>query len=160
MKNAKLGKFEQFSASKYRVGIVVAEFNADITTGLLLEALRMLNKYGVSEQNIKIIKVPGSVEIPVVLKALAEKKTGKGKGRGEYDCLIALGAVIRGDTAHFDYVCKMVSEGILRVMMDYNLPVGFGILTVENKKQALARFEIGGWAAEAALQSANIIKKL
>ncbi len=142
--------FKSFDAKKYRVGIVVAQFNRDVTEGLLKSVEKKLAEYRVPKKNITICPVAGSVEMPVVLKAFAET--------GKYDCLVALGAVIRGDTAHFDYVCKIVSEGILRVMMDYGVPVGFGVLTMENKEQALVRFHVGGEAVEAALQTARTIK--
>ncbi|MDO8626522.1 MAG: 6,7-dimethyl-8-ribityllumazine synthase [Candidatus Magasanikbacteria bacterium] len=160
MLKAELGKFKKFDAKNYKVGIVAAQFNADITTELLKFAKKMLTAYRVLPKNIEIVYVPGSVEIPVVLQAMAEKRIGKGSGKNKYDCLVALGAVIRGETTHYDYVCKMVSEGVMRVALDYNIPVGFGVLTVENKKQARERLGVGGGAVEAALQTAKIIQEL
>ena len=145
-------QFKIFDAKKYRVGIVVAQFNRDVTDGLLASAQSKLKEYGVLVNNFSIHAVAGCVEIPVVLKALAEA--------GTYDCLVALGAIIRGDTAHFEYVCKIVSEGVLRVMIDYTLPVGFGVLTMENKEQALIRFHVGGEAVEAALQTARTVQDI
>ncbi|HLD61089.1 MAG TPA: 6,7-dimethyl-8-ribityllumazine synthase [Patescibacteria group bacterium] len=150
MHEAIRGKFEIFDASAYRVGIVVAQFNADITEELLKSAQEMLATYRVQEKNVTIARVAGCVEIPVVLKAMAESK--------KFDCLVALGTVVRGDTPHFDYVCKIVSEGVLRVMMDYGMPVGFGVLTLENMEQAKARFGVGGGAVEAAVQTVKEIK--
>jgi 6,7-dimethyl-8-ribityllumazine synthase len=141
-------EFEVFNASAYRIGIVVGMFNDEITEKLLESAKEMCVQYSIPEENISVYRVAGCVEIPVILKNLAEKK---------YDCLVALGVIIRGDTPHFEYVAKIVSEGVLRVMMDYGIPVGFGILTCENIEQARIRIHTGGGAVEAALQSAKII---
>lgn len=143
--------FQPFNASAYRVGIVCAKFNGDVTEKVLTNALEKLNKYQVLKTNITVKYVAGSVELPIMLQALAKKK--------KYDCLIAIGAVILGQTDHYTYVCKMTSEGILRVMLDYSLPVGFAVLTVKNKKLAMARISIGGEAVEAALQTVKEIKK-
>lgn len=150
--NVVKAQFEKFDAKKYRVGIVVAQFNKDVTEELLQSAEAKLKEYGVPMNKIRIHRVAGGVEIPVVLAALAKTK--------KFDCLVALGTVIRGDTPHFEYVCKVVSEGVLRVMLDYTIPVGFGVLTLENKEQAMKRFHVGGEAVEAALQSARIIKSI
>ncbi|MDE2031106.1 MAG: 6,7-dimethyl-8-ribityllumazine synthase [Patescibacteria group bacterium] len=144
-------EFEIFNAKSYHVGIVVGAFNYEVTDKLLESAVEMCHKYSIPDDNIKIYHVAGSVEIPVILKALAGEK---------YDCLVALGAIIRGDTPHFDYVAKIVSEGVLQVMMTSGIPVGFGVLTCENIEQAQARLHTGGGAVEAALQSAKIIKNL
>ncbi|MDP2599938.1 MAG: 6,7-dimethyl-8-ribityllumazine synthase [Deltaproteobacteria bacterium] len=152
MQNTNNGIFKDFDASGYRLGIVVAQFNKDITDGLLQTALAKASKYNIPEENVKIFMVAGSIEIPVILKAMAESK--------KYDCLVALGAVIRGETAHFEYVAKVVSEGILRVQLDSGIPVGFGILTCENVAQAKVRINFGANATEAALQSAKLIKGL
>lgn len=152
MQRTNKGSLEVFDASSYRVGVVVSEFNADITKRLLQNCLAGLKKYGVEDKNIKIVRVAGAVEIPLILQALAQRK--------KYDCLVALGAVIRGDTPHFEYVCKIVAEGVLRVSLDHSVPVGFGVLTCNTKKQALARLKSAyGWA-QAALHSAHIIKSL
>lgn len=144
------GQFEKFDASSYKIAIVTARFNREICDGLLESALKTCEQYGI--KNPSVYKVPGSVEIPVILKILASTK--------KYDCLVALGAVIRGETPHFEYVAKMTSEGVLRVMMDYEIPIGFGVLTCENQDQAIARVHVGGEAVEAGLQSAKIIKIL
>jgi len=144
------GQFKVFDASSYQMGIVVAQFNRDITEGLLENAFLTAEKYGISQDKIFVSRVPGSVEIPVVLRALAEKR---------FDALVALGCVIQGETNHYDYVCKIVSEGVLRVMMDYGIPVGFGILTCETKEQAMARLDAGGGAVEAALQTLKELEK-
>lgn len=150
MQNAEMGKFKKFDAKNYKVGIVVAQFNSGITSELLASAKTMLKKYGVTKH--KVVHVAGSIEVPVVLQKMAKSK--------KFTCLVALGAVIRGETAHFDYVCKIVSEGVLRVMLDYNLPVGFGIITVDSEAQARARFGVGGGAVEAALQTARTLQEI
>jgi 6,7-dimethyl-8-ribityllumazine synthase len=137
-----------FDASRLKVGIVVARFNQEITGQILEDALDTLKKYNVRENSIKVISVPGSVEIPFALQKLAKTK--------KYDCLVALGAVIKGETDHYLYVCKMAQEGVLRVMLDYEIPVGFGVLTVNNLEQAKVRVEIGAAASAAALELANL----
>ena len=141
-------EFELFDASTFKIGIVVGMFNDEITSKLLESAKEMCVRYFIPEENISVYHVAGCVEIPVILNALAEKK---------YDCLVALGAIIRGDTPHFDYVAKIVSEGVLRVMLDHTVPVGFGVLTCENIEQTRIRTHTGGAAVEAALQSAKIL---
>ncbi|MCX6705481.1 MAG: 6,7-dimethyl-8-ribityllumazine synthase, partial [Candidatus Woesebacteria bacterium] len=99
-----------------------------------------------SKKNIRVMRVSGAVELPFALHKL---------GRSEKpDFMVALGCVIQGDTPHFDYVCKMAQEGILKIMLEDNIPVGFGILTVNNLKQAKQRIHVGGEAALAALELA------
>jgi 6,7-dimethyl-8-ribityllumazine synthase len=129
-----------------RIGIVVARFNHDITEGLKASAMSKLYECKVAEQNITTISVPGAAEIPYALQKLAHTK--------RYDCLVALGCVIEGETPHFEYVCKMVQEGILRVTLDEKLPIGFGIVTVHTLEQAIARKHLGADAAAAALECA------
>lgn len=143
-------QFEIFNASNYKVGIVVARFNSDVTEALLESVKQRLSKYQIPPENTFVYCVAGSVEIPLILKKLAESK--------KFDCLIAIGAVIRGETLHFNYVAKILSEGVLRITLDFGIPIGFGVLTTNNHEQALARLHVGGEAAEAALQSAKIIK--
>lgn len=149
MQKSKTANFKKFNAGGYSVGIVVAEFNKDITEALLESALQTLHKYGVRDSKIKICRVAGSIEIPVILQSLAMQK--------KFDCLIAIGTIIRGETPHFDYVAKIVSEGVLRIMLDFNIPIGFGVLTLDSKTQANERINSGGGAAEAALQSARLL---
>ena len=98
------------------------------------------------EKNIRIVYVAGSVELPFALNKLALSK--------KYDFLVALGCVVKGETPHFDYVCKMAQEGILEVMLEENIPVGFGVLTVNNIRQARARIHVGAESALAALELA------
>lgn len=150
MHDAEQARFEKFNASDYRVAIVASQFNWGITEDLLGDALKMLSVYKISHDLVEIYRVAGCIEIPVVLQGLAGKK--------QYDCLVALGAVVRGETPHFDYVAKIVSEGILKVMLDFGIAVGFGIITTDNIVQAQARTRIGGAAVEAALHNAKLLK--
>ncbi len=152
MQDSTNGKFPLFDASSFRVGIVVSEFNHDLTSHLLASALAELELYRVKPKNITTVRVAGCVEIPVMLQALAASK--------KYNCLIALGTVIRGDTPHFDYVCQIVADGIGEVMLDYTIPIGFGILTLNKKPQAASRLSAGAAAITAALQAAYSIKQL
>ncbi|MBI2443981.1 MAG: 6,7-dimethyl-8-ribityllumazine synthase [Candidatus Magasanikbacteria bacterium] len=152
MQQAERPKFKLFKASEYRVGIAVAQFNRAITRRLLAGARACLLRYGVPARQITVAEVAGSIELPVALQALAET--------GRYNCLVALGAIIRGATPHFDYVGKIASEGILRVMLDYHLPVGFGVLTCDTLAQARARVGAGEQATEAALQSARLLSEV
>lgn len=131
---------------RLKAGIVVARWNNEITDGLLKSTLVMLKKNKLNKKNIKVISVAGSVEIPFALHKLAMSR--------KYDFLVAIGCIIRGSTPHFDYVCKMAQEGILEVMLEDDIPVGFGVLTVDNTKQARARMHVGGEAALAALELA------
>ncbi len=133
-----------FHGNKLSAGIVVARWNSKITEELLKSALLALKKCKMNEKNIKVMSVAGSVEIPFALHKLARSK--------KYDFLVALGCVVKGDTPHFDYVCKMAQEGVLKIMIEDNIPVGFGILTVNNITQAKRRVHVGGEAALAALE--------
>lgn len=145
MQNSINEAFTKFDASKIKIGIVVAKFNSDITSKMLDSALAMCHEYKIKEENIFIKYAAGSVEIPYLLQSFAITE--------EVDCLVALGVVIRGDTTHYDYVCKMVSEGVMDVMLSYHIPVGFGISTTENHQQAVDRIQNGGGAVEASLQA-------
>ena len=146
---AKNKVFEKFTASEWKVGVVVAGFNLDITEKLLESAHECALAYGIKTENISVEYVAGCVEIPLVLQKFAQTK--------KYHALVALGAIIRGDTPHFDFVAKAVTEGVMRVQLDSGIPVGFGVLTLENKTQAEIRLRSGYGAMEAALQSAKII---
>lgn len=147
MHNAITAQFASFDASGYQVGIVVSQFNQPITDALLASAQAKLQNYAVPTDQITIIKVAGSVELPLQLQHLAKS--------GQYQCLVALGAVIEGETKHFDYVCKIVSDGILRVQLDFDIPIGFGVITCQTEAQAQARLDWGASATEAALQAAH-----
>src|SRR5690625_4284501 len=140
---------------KLTVGIVVSRFNEFITKQLLDGAISTLTQYGVEEENIKIVRVPGAFEIPLVAKKLAKNKN--------YDAIITLGAVIRGETPHFDYVCHEAARGITKATLNTETPVIFGILTTDTTEQALARVGIkggnkGSEAATSAIEMANLMK--
>ena len=140
-----------------RFGIVVSKFNEFITTRLLDSALETFKKGGASDQQIQIVKVPGAFEIPLVARQLAETH--------QFDAIIGLGSVIRGETAHFDYICAETSRGIARAALDTGIPIIFGVLTTENVEQALERSESpqrnrGIHAAQAAIEMASLMKHI
>jgi len=137
-------KKKYLNGRRLKVGVVVARWNSEITEALLKESLLTLEKCKLNKKNIKVVLVAGSVEIPFALHRLAQSK--------KYDFLVALGCVIKGDTPHFDYVCKMTQEGILKVMLEDNIAVGFGVLTVNNLQQAKERIHVGGEATFAGLE--------
>lgn len=132
------------NGSKLKGCIVVARFNNEITDKLLQNTLRILKKCKMDNKNIRVVRVAGSIELPFALHKMALTK--------KYNFLVALGCIIRGETPHFDYVCKMAQEGALEVMLEDDIPVGFGVLTVNNLKQAKKRIHMGGEAALAALE--------
>ena len=150
MQKANRADFAPFDASDWKIGIVVAQFNRDITEKLYESAVERAADYGIERENITTIKVAGAVEIPLTLQALAK--------RGEYRALLAVGCVINGATPHFDYVCKFVTEGILRVQLDNDTPVGFGVLTCNDEAQAEERAHLGGEHLDAALQVAKALQ--
>ncbi len=117
--------------SKLKIAIVVAKFNADITEKMLQGALEVLRINKVKKNNIEIVWVPGAYEIPLACQKLAQKK--------KYDGLVAIGCVIKGDTDHYYYISQEVSRGIMDVMLKFSLPIGFGVITVNNLKQAKDR---------------------
>ena len=114
-----------------KFAIVVSRFNDFITSKLVDGALDCLLRHEVKDEDITLVKVPGAFEIPLTAQKLAES--------GNYDGVICLGAVIRGATTHYDYVCSEVSKGIAKITLDTGLPVGFGIVTTENIEQAIER---------------------
>ena len=120
-----------FSANTAKFTLVVGRFNSAIVDGLEFGAIDTLRRHGVPDANITVVRVPGAYELPVAAKRIAQ--------RGEADAIIALGAVIRGGTPHFDYVAGECSSGLARVMLDENLPVAFGVLTTDTIEQALER---------------------
>jgi 6,7-dimethyl-8-ribityllumazine synthase len=139
-------------AARCRIGIVVADFNADITDRLLKGALQRLNQAGLFSRNITVVHVPGSFEIPFACQSLAKTK--------RYDALIALGAVIKGETDHYYYIADGAACGIMDVMLKHHIPIGFGVLTVGTLTQALERSEnrhnAGIFAAQAVLSALSI----
>ena len=139
--------------SGLRIGIVMSRFNIDIGEGLLSSCTAALVKQGVRETDMRIITVPGALEVPLALQKLALS--------GKYDALIALGAVIRGETYHFEIVSNEAASGITSVQLDTGVPVANGILTTENDDQALARMaEKGADCALAAIEMANLLKRI
>ncbi|MBI9088511.1 MAG: 6,7-dimethyl-8-ribityllumazine synthase [Desulfobacterium sp.] len=114
-----------------KFGIIAARFNDFITERLVGGAIDALKRSGAADEDITLVKVPGAFEIPLVAKAMAASK--------KYDAVICLGAVIRGATSHYDYVCAEVSKGIATVSLDYGLPVIFGVLTTDSIEQAIER---------------------
>jgi 6,7-dimethyl-8-ribityllumazine synthase len=140
-----------------KFAVVVSRFNSFITERLLDGALDCLRRKGVQDQDITVVRVPGSWEIPLVAKRLAQAKG--------HDAVICLGAVIRGATPHFDYVAAEVSKGIAQVSLESGVPVAFGILTTETLEQAIERAgskagNKGFAAAEAAIEMVNLLKEL
>jgi 6,7-dimethyl-8-ribityllumazine synthase len=133
-----------------RVGIVVSRFNANIGDGLLAGALRALAEAGVRDDDIRVATVPGALETPLALQRLAQS--------GEFDALVALGAVIRGDTYHFEIVANESAAGLSSVQLEFGIPIGNGILTCDTDAQAHARMDAKGYeAAQAALEIANLL---
>jgi 6,7-dimethyl-8-ribityllumazine synthase len=145
------------NASKMKVAIVCARFNEFITSKLLGGAIDCLQRHDINPQNIDEIWVPGAFEIPVAAMALADSK--------KYDAIICLGAVIRGSTSHYDYVCSETAKGIAHVGLKTQVPAIFGVLTTDTIEQAIERAgtKAGnkGWdAAMAAIEMGNLLPKL
>ena len=134
-----------------RVGIVMARFNLNIGEGLLSACTDELLDLGVARADIRIVTVPGALEIPLVLQTMANS--------GKYDALVALGAVIRGETYHFELVSNEMGAGVTRIGLDTGLPIANGVLTTEDDDQAIARMrEKGADCARAAVEMANLLK--
>jgi 6,7-dimethyl-8-ribityllumazine synthase len=138
-----------------RVAIVWSRFNEEIVQQLLTACDQQLVELGVPSSAIDVVSVPGALEIPVVLQSLALERRGFGR---RYDALIALGAVIRGETYHFDVVSNESARGILDVQLETGIPVANGIITTENEEQARARVSKGAEAARVAVEMANTLK--
>jgi 6,7-dimethyl-8-ribityllumazine synthase len=133
-----------------RIAIVQSRFNPRIGDGLLASALRALGAAGVADDRITVVTVPGALEIPLALQGLAQT--------GRYGALVALGAVIRGDTYHFDIVANESAAGVASVQLEFGVPIGNGILTCDTDAQAEARMDAkGAEAAQAALELANLL---
>ena len=146
-----------FTITNEKFCIVVSRFNEFICSKLLAGDKDELIRHGVSESNIDVVWCPGAYEIPIVAKKCA--KTGK------YDAIITLGAVIKGSTSHYDYVCAEVSKGVASVSLETEVPVIFGVLTTENIEQAIERAGTkagnkGSDAAKSAIEMASLIKKI
>lgn len=140
-----------------KIALVVSRFNDFVTSRLLEGALGALSRHGVADEDVTVVWVPGAVEIPLVAKRLA--------GGGAVHAVITLGAVIRGATSHYDYVCSMVSSGVAGAALETGVPVIFGVLTTETTEQALERSGIkagnkGAEAAAGAIEMANLLQEL
>jgi 6,7-dimethyl-8-ribityllumazine synthase len=136
-----------------RIGLAMSRFNIDVCEGLLSAAVSALLKAGVKSQDVTIATAPGALELPLILKKMAET--------GKYDALIALGAVIRGDTYHFEIVSNEMASGITRVTLDTGVPIANGVLTTNTDHQATARMsEKGNDAALCAIEMARLLKVL
>ena len=136
-----------------RIGIAQSRFNASLTDRLAQACRDELRNMGVEERHIRLVKVPGALELPLALAALAQSD--------DFDALIALGCVIRGETYHFELVADQSAAGVMRVSLDNDIPVVNAILTVENEAQAWARAEVKGRdAARVAVEMANLMEDL
>lgn len=157
MFDADKGKLEssdkRLLGNKLRIGIVQARFNESVTRALAQACEDELRTLGVDDDNIVRIQVPGALEVPLALQALAETD--------HYDALIALGCIIRGETYHFELVANESGAGVSRVALDYQLPVANAILTTENMEQAVARQTVNGReAARVAVEMANLMEDI
>ena len=136
-----------------RIGIVMIRFNGDVGEGLLSSCTATLLKQGVQRSDLLVVTVPGALEAPLALQKMAQS--------GRYNALVALGAVIRGDTYHFEIVSNEMASGITSVQLETGVPIANGILTTDNDDQALARMmQKGEDCAIAAIEMANLLKKL
>lgn len=147
--------FNNLSGRGLKIAIVQARFNQKITDGLLDGALSALEETGVDKKNIKIVKVPGSFEIPFACQKLARLK--------KFGGIITIGAIIKGETAHFDYIAKAATDGITRIMLDYKIPISFGIITTytlsQTKKRSQNNKKNSGYgAAMALIETINNLK--
>ena len=153
MFGAEKGKADKLNGKKLAIGIVQARFNESITNALAKACWQELLALGVEEENITHVQVPGALEVPAALQALAE--------RDQYDALVALGCIIRGETYHFELVANESGAAVSRLALDYQLPIANAILTVENVAQAEARqTEKGRDAARVAVEMANLLNDL
>ena len=153
MFGAEKGSGDRLDGRKLFIGIVQARFNESITNALAEACKHELAALGVQEDNIKHVKVPGALEVPVALQALAESD--------KYDALIALGCIIRGETYHFELVANESGAAVTRLALDYQLPIAKAILTTENVAQAEARqVDKGRDAARVAVEMANLINEI
>jgi 6,7-dimethyl-8-ribityllumazine synthase len=148
------GATPDLSGSDLRIALVVARFNEDVTRRLLRGALGALKEHGIDDPDV--LWVPGSLELPITALALAE--------RGNHDAIVCLGCVVRGETYHFEVVANQAAAGIMQVQLDTGVPVAFGVLTTEDKEQAMARSgpknNKGSEAAEAAIEMANLMREI
>ena len=144
-------------ARELRLGLVVSRFNELFTDRLLAGALDCLKRHGADERNVHVVRVPGSFEVPLAAKTLAES--------GKFDAVVCLAAVIRGATPHFDLVAAEIAKGVAHVTLSTGVPVTFGVLTCDTLEQAVERAGTKsgnkGWdAAQAAIEMANVLRDL
>lgn len=150
MFGADKGTGDRLDGKDLVIGIVQARFNKGVTDTLATACRDELRKHGVQDKHIDLVQVPGALEVPVALQAMAEK--------GGYDALVALGCIIRGETYHFELVANESAAGVTRVALDYQLPIANAILTTEDMEQAIARQdEKGRDAALVAIEMANLL---
>lgn len=144
-----------FNGKQIKIGIVASRFNEFITSKLLSGAIDCLERHDVSNKDIDVAWVPGAFEIPLIASKMAQQN--------KYDAILCLGAVIRGSTSHYDYVCNEVSKGIAHVSLTHNLPVMFGVLTTETIEQAIERAGTkagnkGFECAQGAIEMVNLLR--
>jgi 6,7-dimethyl-8-ribityllumazine synthase len=143
----------RLNGKKLSIGIVQARFNAEITNTLASACKKELLSLGVAEKDIVHVTVPGALEVPIALQALAEKT--------RFEALIALGCIIRGETYHFELVANESGAGVTRVSLDYQIPIANAIITTENMEQAIARqVDKGVDAARVAIEMANLMESI
>ncbi len=153
MQGADKGQAGRLDGHDLRVGIVQARFNDELTSRMAALCIEELGTLGVLAQNIQHVTVPGALEVPVVLQAMADSK--------RFDALVALGCIIRGETYHFELVSNESGAGVTRISLDHHVPVANAILTVENQAQAEARVEEKSRdAARVAVEMANLLDEL
>ncbi len=153
MQNAEQGSAIDLDGSHLAIGIVQARFNESITNALADACLQELAAMGVLADNIRHVKVPGALEVPVALQAMAESEA--------FDALIALGCIIRGETYHFELVANESGAGVSRIALDFQIPIANAIITTENEAQAIARqSDKGRDAAIVAVEMANLLETL
>jgi len=153
MQDADQGTAPTLNGRDLRIAIVQARFNAPVTNKLAESCLAELRELGVAAKHIKHVTVPGALEVPLALLALAESD--------DYDALVALGCIVRGETYHFELVANESGAGVSRVSLDHQVPIANAILTVENEAQAWARAEDKGRdAARVAVEMANLMEDL
>ncbi len=147
----------QLTAAGFKFGIVTSRYNSFITEALLKGAENALQRHGTNDDDIVNVYVPGAYELPLTLKRMAASK--------QYDALIGIAAVIRGDTPHFDFVANESSKGVFHVMMEHDIPVAFGVITVNTVEQAIERAGAklsnkGFDAAITAIEMVNVLKQI
>jgi 6,7-dimethyl-8-ribityllumazine synthase len=142
----------QPSGTRRAVGVVISRFNGELTAELLTRALDELERAGVGREAVTVVPVPGAFELPLAAMALAKTR--------RYSCIVALGAVIRGETPHFDYVASEAASGLQLAGIETGVPVSFGVLTCDTEEQARARLDKGAEAVRTALEMADVFSQL